>query len=399
MSDPSILNSRQILLGIGGGVAAYRMAETARLLMAHGANVRCVMTASAQKFISPLTFEALTGNAVHTELFALTEQKNMGHISLIRQADLLLVGPCTANLLAKFKHGIADDLLTTLFMAQSQTPVLLAPAMNPAMWSSAATCSNISTLLQRGIHIVGPDQGVMACGEQGQGRLSQPEDMVLAVERLLTPQLLVDQHWVINAGPTTEPWDAVRLLTNRASGRLGAIMARQAAMMGAKVTLIAGPGTPDVPSLVHRIDVGPASAMLQACQQAAKGADVFVATAAVSDYAFAEQHQQKLKRQNRTSLTVNLRENPDIVAAIARMEARPTCVVAFAAESEHHQQYAREKLAKKGVDAIVANDISNMGEDDASGYWLTENSHHPLPASSKTVFSQKIISHILELMS
>jgi len=387
---------RRVLLGVAGGIAAYRSAETARLLMHHGMDVHVVMTAAAQEFITPLTFEALTGNPVHHQTFAAGE-RTMAHIALVRQSDLLLVAPCTANVMAKFAHGIADDLLTTMYAAKADTPVLLAPAMNPAMWQHPATQRNQQQLQADGVEVVAPQQGGTACGEQGVGRMASPEDLLFAVQSALTPSLLKGQRWVVNAGPTVEPWDAVRVLTNRASGQLGCLIAEQAAMLGAHVTLIAEPRVRAIHPSITRIYTSDTASMMQACVAAAAGCDVFIATAAVSDYRFADQHSHKLKRQGADRLEIALLNNPDVVAHIAAMPARPRLVVAFAAESDDHCTHARGKLEKKGVDAIIANDVSRMGEASAGGWWLSQAQCLVIPTADKSTFARHIISHILEL--
>lgn len=414
------LSGKRILIGIGGGIAVYRVAELARLLKKSGAQVRCVMTKSACEFVSPLTFEALTGNEVHTELFALTKSRDnsagepnwtdagrrnagrgkdaehqMGHIQLARWADAVIIAPATSNLIARITHGIADDLLTTILQVCDK-PVLLAPAMNSSMWESAATQHNIGVLEHCGIHIVGPETGELACGESGSGRLSEPDTIFSALLPLLTTQSLKGQHWVINAGPTAEAWDDVRLLSNRASGKLGAMLADLAVNKGAEVSLIAGPGTPATHPNIKRIDVESADQMLAACKNEAEGSDIFIATAAVSDFRFDETFQGKLKRSDTTSLSVSMIANPDIVAEIAGMDNRPDRVIAFAAEAEGHVEHARGKLAKKGVDAIVANDIRNMGSDKANGWWVTESRAEAINTDSKSDFAQAIINHIME---
>jgi len=368
-----MLKGKRILLAVSGGIAAYRSAELARLLIKQGAEVRCVMTNGACEFITPLTLEALTGQQVHTELFDLTTEREMGHIRLARWADVLVVAPATADIMARFAHGICDNLLSTLFQAR-RGPVLLAPAMNTVMWEASATQRNLKTLQDDGVHIVGPAAGDLACGETGSGRMSEPLDIVAAVYALLLDQGLAGQHWVINAGPTREAWDDVRTLSNRASGLLGSLIAEEAAMRGAVVQLIAGPGTPATPGVAQRRDVESAEDMLAACARAAVGADVFIASAAVSDYRFAEPYNGKLKRAVENAgnvLTVQLEENADIVAYIAAMDGRPEKVVAFAAEATDHLEHARAKLRAKGVDAIFANDISRMGETRGGGWWLT----------------------------
>jgi phosphopantothenoylcysteine decarboxylase/phosphopantothenate--cysteine ligase len=391
-----LLKDKHILLGIGGGIAVYRAAELARLLMREGATVRCVMTKAAREFVTPLTFEALTGEQVHTELFDLTSEREMGHIKLARWADAVIIAPATANLLARFAHGIADDLLTTLFQV-CEAPLLIAPAMNGSMWGSDATQRNVAMLASDRIHWIGPDEGDLACGESGPGRLAAPESILDALLPLVYPKPLAGQRWVINAGPTVEGWDAVRTLSNRASGSLGAHLARRAALLGANVTLIAGPGTPATPELIERIAVDSAAEMLSASQKHAAGADLFIATAAVSDYRFAEQLPGKLKRQGQDSLSVELIQNPDIVADIAAMKERPGLVIAFAAETDDHIEAARSKLVRKGVDAIIANDAANMGSDRAAGSWIDPVATRDIPACPKQQFAAIIIDHIMEL--
>ncbi len=387
------LQGKHILLGVGGGIAVYRAVELMRLLMKQGADVQVVMTKSAQEFVTPLTFEALSGNKVHTDLFDLTEQHGMGHIQLVRWADMVVVAPATANLITKIARGIAEDLLTTLLLA-SEVPVLVAPAMNVSMWGSAGNQANIKLLQERGFYMVEPAAGALACGEVGAGRLAEPSDIVQAVLPMLTEQSLKGRTWVINAGPTWEAWDAVRILTNRATGALGAKLADAAAIRGAKVILIAGKGTPNTRNDVQRIDVESTAEMLDVCLQYAQGADVFVGTAAVSDYRFSETKAGKLKRQGSSSIQVELVENPDIIQAVAAMDKRPHKVLAFAAESENHIQFAKDKLKRKGVDAIVANDVSNMGAKHASGYYVTANDVVELEAQDKTNFVANLIQHI-----
>jgi len=390
------LKNKKVLLGVGGGIAAYRAAELARLLIKRGAEVRCVMTKSACEFVTPLTFEALTGDLVHTELFDLTSEREMGHIRLARWADAIVIAPATANLITKLAYGIADDLLTTI-MQVNDKPVLIAPAMNHSMWESSATEQNVKTLRLRGLHFSGPASGELACGESGAGRLNEPETISDDLLPLLCAQKLAGQHWVINAGPTWEQWDSVRILTNRATGTLGNKLADSASAYGAKVTLIAGPGTPAGSHRVERITIESAADMLEACQQQAKGSDVFIATAAVSDFAFKKQSKEKLKRGDTASLSVELINNPDIVATIAGMDGRPKQVIAFAAESSDHAKQAHDKLTRKGVDAIFANDVSNMGSDGASGWWISPSANKEIEAMPKEVLAQNIIELIMEL--
>lgn len=389
-----MFSGKHILIGIGGGIAVYRVAELARLLIKQGATVRCVMTSAACEFVTPMTFEALTGETVHTELFDLTDEREMGHIQLARWADILLVAPATANLLAKFNHGICDNLLTTLFQV-CENPVLIAPAMNVSMWESAATQRNVTALKAQGIHFAGPEPGQLACGEEGPGRMSEPEMLMEAMRPLLQPQRLSGQRWLINTGPTWESWDHVRILSNRASGKLGASMADAAAALGAETILVAGPGTPSTSTLVQRHNTGSAQEMLTACEREASSTDVFVATAAVSDYRFSEPEEGKLKQKHKARITVTLDANDDIVAHIAALPNRPRKIIAFAAEHSNHIEHARNKLRTKGADAIFANDISDMGRNDAAGWWVTINQEEQLSRMSKQQLAVRIIEQIM----
>jgi len=393
-----MLQGKRILLGVGGGIAVYRAVELMRLLMKQGAEVQVVMTSSAKAFVAPLTFEALSGQKVHHDLFDLTQEHGMGHIQLARWADAIVVAPATASLIAKLTHGVADDLLTTMLLA-NEKPVLLAPAMNVAMWNNPTTQNNVASLVQQGWVVVEPGEGELACGEVGAGRLAELEDIEQALLPLVTEQVLEGQHWVINAGPTVESWDAVRTMSNRASGTLGACLAKVAAAKGAKVTLIAGVGTPKTNPCVQRIDVESGQDMLQACQQYAKDSDVFIGTAAVSDFRFATPIHEKMKREGVQSMQVELVANPDIVHLIANMQNRPKKVIAFAAESSNHLAHAKKKLVNKGVDAIVANDLSHMASDTASGCWIRHKHEMDMAAMPKPMFAEVLIQHIVDDLS
>ncbi|MDQ6959630.1 MAG: bifunctional phosphopantothenoylcysteine decarboxylase/phosphopantothenate--cysteine ligase CoaBC [Mariprofundaceae bacterium] len=391
-----MFSGKHILIGMGGGIAVYRVAELVRLLIKQGANVRCVMTPAACKFVTPLTFEALTGETAHTELFNLTAEREMGHIQLARWADVLLVAPATADLIARFSHGICDHLLTTLFQV-CEAPLLITPAMNVSMWKSAATQQNVAALKERGVHFIGPEPGQLACGEEGPGRMSEPETIVEAMHPLLQPQHLSGQRWLINAGPTWESWDDVRILTNGASGKLGACLANRAAAFGAEVTLVAGPGTPPTSTFVRRCNVVSAQEMLAACEMEAGHTDVFAATAAVSDYRFSEHVSGKLKRKHAAGITVTLDANVDIVAHIAGLPNRPRKIIAFAAEHRDPIEQARNKLREKKVDAIFANDISGMGKDNAAGWWLASDHEKQASSMSKQHLATWLIEQIMEM--
>ncbi|MCF7821763.1 MAG: bifunctional phosphopantothenoylcysteine decarboxylase/phosphopantothenate--cysteine ligase CoaBC [Mariprofundaceae bacterium] len=391
-----MLTGKHILIGIGGGIAVYRVAELVRLLIRQGAEVRCVMTRSACEFVTPLTFEALTGEEVHTELFDLAGERTMGHIQLARWADAVVIAPATANLITKLAYGIADDLLTTI-MQVNDNPVLIVPAMNHSMWNSSATQENVEKLKFRGICFSGPEHGELACGEEGPGRLSEPETIIERLLPLISEQNLAGQRWVINAGPTWESWDSVRLLTSRATGTLGSCLAAIASAHGADVTFVAGPGTPETPDSIHRINVESAGEMLTGCREAAKGADLFIASAAVSDFRFSKLITEKLKRGDIEQLQIELTANPDIVATIASPGERPRHVIAFAAESSNHVEHARKKLDRKGVDAIFANDTGNMGSASASGWWITPDQIEQIDPLPKEKIAEKIIEKIMEL--
>lgn len=392
-----MLTGKRILIGIGGGIAVYRVAELVRLLMKQGAVVRCVMTRAAQQFVSPMTFEALSGEQVYTELFDLTQEREMGHIQLARWADVMLVAPATADLLTKSAHGIAEDLLGTILQAR-RGPVLMAPAMNSAMWESAATQRNIDTLRQRGVLFVGPEAGELACGEEGMGRLSEPDTLLEAVYHAACPKTLAGQRWLINAGPTFEHWDRVRYLGNGASGRLGFCIARVAAARGASVDLVAGPNTPATPYGVNRHDVCSAADMLERCTALAEGRDLFIATAAVGDFRFAEPQTDKLKRGDTERMTVKLIANPDVVAQVATLPQRPKRIVAFAAECEKHVEHARRKLQSKGVDAIVANDAGQMGRETGGGWWVREANTTELETMPKWRLAERLVELATEMM-
>ncbi|MDQ6951595.1 MAG: bifunctional phosphopantothenoylcysteine decarboxylase/phosphopantothenate--cysteine ligase CoaBC [Mariprofundales bacterium] len=403
MRDRLSLQGRHILLGISGGIACYRSAELVRLLRASGATVRCVMTRSACEFVTPLTFESLSGEEVFTELFSLHEH-TMGHITLARWADLLLIAPATAQLLSKLAHGVADDLLSTLALACS-VPMIVAPAMNPTMWQAPpprqnATQRNVTTLRANGVVIAEPDTGDLACGEVGTGRMRQPPQLLDDVRRLLAKAPLAGQRWVITTGPTWESWDDVRLLTSRASGRLGAEIARIVSLLGAETVVIAGPGVPDIAE-VQRINVESAKEMERAALAHAAGADCFVSAAAVADYRPSAAINGKLKRAEMERCSLPLTQNPDIVAKVAAMAARPRQVIAFAAEDlttgeSHAFTEGWRKLQAKGVDGLVLNSIRNMQQSRAGGWWLQPGAEpQPLMECEKSVLAAVIVERIV----
>ncbi|WP_116367862.1 bifunctional phosphopantothenoylcysteine decarboxylase/phosphopantothenate--cysteine ligase CoaBC [Parahaliea mediterranea] len=352
------LFNRNVVLGISGGIAAYKSAELVRQLKTLGATVRVVMTRGAQEFITPLTLQALSGNPVHTELLDSEAELGMGHIELARWADLLLIAPATADLLARLASGRADDLLTTLALA-TPAPLMLAPAMNQQMWRDPATLANADTLRQRGAYLVGPAAGEQACGDIGPGRMEEPHLIAEHAAALFTTTALAGKRVVITAGPTREALDPVRYLSNHSSGKMGYALARAAVEAGAQTTLISGPVSLATPDHVERVDVTSARDMLAACQARSASCDIFIACAAVADYRPAEAQEQKIKKGGEHS-SLALVRNPDIVATIASGSPRPF-TVGFAAETRDVLSYARDKLARKNLDMIIANDVAAEG--------------------------------------
>ncbi len=352
------LSQKHIIVGISGGIAAYKSAELVRRLRDLGAQVHVVMTHGAREFITPLTLQALSGNPVHVDLLDPNAEAAMGHIELARWADLVLVAPCTADLMSRLVQGAANDLLTTLILA-TDAPVALAPAMNQAMWADPATQANAETLSQRGFKLLGPGSGVQACGDIGLGRMLEPELLAQNTADLFAHQALTGKHLVITAGPTREDIDPVRYITNHSSGKMGFCLAEAAAEAGARVTLISGPVHLATPDRVQRVNVNSAADMLAACE-AAMPCDIFIGAAAVADYRpeIIAEHKLKKDPSSIDGMTLSLIRNPDILATIANRADRPFSV-GFAAETQNLLEYAAGKLRDKNLDLIVANDVSN----------------------------------------
>jgi len=365
------LFNRNVVLGVSGGIAAYKSAEIVRQLQELGADVRVIMTRGALEFITPLTLQALSGNPVHTDLLDAEAEQGMGHIELARWADLLLIAPATADLIARLSAGRADDLLTTVALA-TPAPLLLAPAMNQQMWRDRATAENVDKLRGHGVLLVGPAEGQQACGDTGPGRMEEPQRIAAAAAALFESGLLAGRRVVVTAGPTREALDPVRYISNHSSGKMGYALARAAADAGAETTLVSGPVDLDVPDQVHRVQVTSAREMLEQCL-ALLPCDVFIACAAVADYRPAEVQPEKIKK-DAEQMTLTLVRNPDILAAIAAGEP-PPFTVGFAAETNDVEAHARDKLARKGLDMIVANDVSdpeigfNSDENAATVLW------------------------------
>nr|WP_041364498.1 bifunctional phosphopantothenoylcysteine decarboxylase/phosphopantothenate--cysteine ligase CoaBC [Methylomonas methanica] len=344
--------NKRILLGVCGGIAAYKSVELVRLLRKQNCQVRVVMTKSAQQFVTPLTFQALSGNTVHTELFDASQEQAMGHIHLARWADMFLIAPASANTLAKMAHGLADDLLSTLYLA-SDCPVYVAPAMNQAMWHKKITQNNIQTLKQHGVTVIGPDSGVQACGEQGFGRMKEPGHICADLFSHTRPQSMRGLKLLISAGPTREPLDPVRYITNRSSGKMGYAIAEAAQQAGADVTLVSGPVNIPVPDNIHVVKVETAQQMFDAVMNQAHRCDIYIGAAAVADYRPAQIQDHKIKKQHADNI-IELTQNPDIIASVAGLPKKPF-VVGFAAETDDLANYASQKLHSKNLDMIAAN--------------------------------------------
>ena len=396
----------RIALGVTGGVAAYKAAELVRRLQQEKLDVQVVMTRGAQEFITPLTFAALTGQKVITEMFSAAGaapanvESAIEHIAVAQRIDLLLVAPATADILGKFAHGIADDFLTTLHLA-TKAPVIVAPAMNVNMWEHAATLGNLATLRARGVHIVNPDEGYLACGMVGSGRLAATESIVEKVREVLGLRCdLAGQTVLITAGPTCEDLDPVRYLTNRSSGKMGYSLADAANRRGASVILVSGPTDLKAPDGVDWVPVRSTEEMRNAVRERAREANIIIMAAAVADYRPAAAHEQKLKR-GEGSLTLQLEPTPDILAEIGR-EKGDRILVGFAAETERVAENAKNKLARKGADIIVANDVTQEGagfdiDTNIVTLYLRDGREIPLPKMSKFEVANRILDQVLSL--
>ena len=389
------LSNKRIVLGVTGGIAAYKSAELIRLLAKLGAEVRVVMTKAACEFITPLTLQALSHNPVHLDLLDTKAEAAMGHIELARWADAVLVAPATADFIARLTAGQADDLLTTLCLATS-APICLAPAMNQGMWRDSVTQQNCEELLERNIKLFGPGDGSQACGDIGPGRMLDPELIVESTAGLFACDILSGLNVLITAGGTREDIDPVRYISNHSSGKMGYALARAAVEAGAKVTIISGPVNLDTPERVTRVDVISARDMHQAVHEHIEGADIFIGCAAVSDYRPAEVATEKIKKDTengRETLELKLIRNPDIIASVTGLDA-PPFVVGFAAETHNVLGYAADKMRRKKMDLIVANDVADgdigFSSDNNEVTIIGEGIEEPLPKASKTVIAHKL---------
>ena len=395
------LSNRRILLIVGGGIAAYKALDLTRRLRERGAAVRAVLTKAGEQFVTPLSLSALTEDKVYTELFDLTDEAEMGHIQLSRSADLIVVAPATADLMAKMANGLCGDLASTLLLA-TDTDVLIAPAMNVRMWEHPATKANLATLTSRGVRVVGPNEGAMACGEYGYGRMAEPLEIVAAAEAYFAERSgpLAGRQAIVTSGPTHEPIDPVRYIANRSSGKQGHAIARALAALGAEVTLVSGPTREPDPAGVKTVPIESARDMLDACE-AALPADIVVCAAAVADWRVATAADQKMKKEAGGLPTLQLAENPDILKTLSqKTEGRPALVVGFAAETENVAAYATAKRARKGCDWILANDVSpatgTFGGDSNTIHLVTADGSEDWPAMTKTEVGKRLAARIAE---
>ena len=392
----SSLTNKHVLLGVSGGIAAYKSAELIRRLKDQGADVRVVMTPAAQEFITPLTLQALSGNPVYTELLDPEAEAGMGHIELARWADVFFIAPCTADLIARLTLGQGNDLLTTVALA-CQAPLAIAPAMNQAMWSHAATQDNLALLIKRGAKVFGPDSGSQACGDTGLGRMSEPEALAAQLADCFSSGLLSGLKIMITAGPTREAIDPVRYISNHSSGKMGYALAQACAEAGARTRLISGPTQLDCPAGVERIDVISAQDMLEAALGC--DADIFIGAAAVADYRPEHIANQKIKKQDAEAKTMALTliQNPDIIASVAARNQRPF-MVGFAAETQNLVSYARNKLEKKNLDLVIANDVSQtdigFNSDNNAVTLVSATGEEYLEPRSKYQLAQELVRRI-----
>ncbi|MGY5451322.1 bifunctional phosphopantothenoylcysteine decarboxylase/phosphopantothenate--cysteine ligase CoaBC [Agarivorans sp. MS3-6] len=394
-----MLTGKKILLAISGGIAAYKMPELVRRLKDHGAEVKVVMTEHATSFITPLTLQAVSGEPVGLKVVDPTQEGSMGHIAYAKWPDLVLLAPATANAIAKFCHGISDDLVSTLLQATG-APVAVAPAMNQQMYLAAATQANLAVLKQRSVPIWGPAQGEQACGDVGPGRMLEPAQLLANIQQHFSdarqPPLLAGKHVVITAGPTREAIDPVRYISNHSSGKMGFALAQAAKQLGAKVSIISGPVNLTTPAGINKIAVTSAQQMLDASLAEVANCDIFIACAAVADYRVASVAEQKIKKTDESDdMQLRLVKNPDIVATIAGLNNKPF-TVGFAAETQNLDNYAQDKMARKNLDMIAANDVSkpdqgfNSEQNALKVFWPT--GHQQLDLADKADLAQQLLA-------
>ena len=395
------LTGREIVLGVTGGIAAYKSAELVSRLRHSGANVHVIMTRNATEFVSPLTFQTLSANQVVTDTFQAPEYWNVEHVALAKLAEIFVIAPATANIMAKMAAGIADDMLSTTVLA-TKAPVLLAPAMNTGMWTAAATQANLRTLKERGIRFIGPDSGILACGDEGAGRMSEPEAIAEAIGAILNrKQDLAGLKVLVTAGATRERLDPVRFITNDSSGKMGFAIAEAARDRGAEVTVVHGNVTAALPEKVRRISIESANDLLDVMMKEAPAQDIIIQAAAVCDYRFAEQKAVKIKKTEGSGLTLTMVENPDVSRAVGGIKKKGQTLVGFAAETDHVLQNAEEKLKKKNLDMIVANDVTAPGAgfnvDTNIATLITLEGQEAQPMQTKRQLADVILDRILAI--
>lgn len=394
-----MLKDKKILIGITGGIAAYKTIELIRLLKTAGAEVRVAMTPAAEAFVTPLTLQAISGNAVSTSLLDSQAELAMGHIELAKWADLVVIAPATADFIARLRIGMGNDLLSTICLATA-SPILLAPAMNQQMYKRSIVQENLQSLIEQGVSIIGPNAGFQACGDIGKGRMSEPSEIFQAIEDHFTQsQDLADLSVVITAGPTREAIDPVRYISNHSSGKMGFAIAEAFAKRGAKVTLIAGPVNLATPQNVSRIDVISAQQMAEQAVSLAQKNAIFIGCAAVADYRVEQIAEQKIKKTgDNDELTLKLVKNPDIIATVAHLAQNRPFVVGFAAETQNVADYAKDKLQRKNLDLICANDVSGgqvFGQDQNSLHLFWQNGEKILPLADKGKLAEGLVAEIV----
>lgn len=395
------LTGREIVLGVTGGIAAYKSAEVVSRLRHLGANVHVIMTQNATEFVSPLTFQTLSANQVVTDTFHAPEYWNVEHVALAKRAEIFVIAPATANIMAKMACGIADDMLSTTVLA-TKAPVLLAPAMNTGMWTAAATQANLKTLQERGVQFVGPDSGILACGDEGAGRMSEPETIVNAIcERLNTKNDLKGLKVLVTAGATRERLDPVRYMTNDSSGKMGFAIAEAARTRGAEVTAVYGNVTAAVPAGIRRIQIESAQELYDVMMNEAPEQDIIIQAAAVCDYRFEKTAKNKIKKAEGEALTLTLAENPDVAKAVGAIKKKDQTLVGFAAETDNVKKNAADKLKKKNLDMIVANDVTLPGAgfnvDTNIATLITKDGTEEQPIMTKRELAYKILDKIISM--
>ena len=395
------LTGREIVLGVTGGIAAYKSAEVVSRLRHLGANVHVIMTQNATEFVSPLTFQTLSANQVVTDTFQAPEYWNVEHVALAKRAEIFVIAPATANIMAKMACGIADDMLSTTVLA-TKAPVLLAPAMNTGMWTAAATQANLKTLQERGVQFVGPDSGILACGDEGAGRMSEPETIVNAIcERLNTKNDLKGLKVLVTAGATRERLDPVRYMTNDSSGKMGFAIAEAARTRGAEVTAVYGNVTAAVPAGIRRIQIESAQELYDVMMNEAPEQDIIIQAAAVCDYRFEKTAKNKIKKAEGEALTLTLAENPDVAKAVGAIKKKGQTLVGFAAETDNVKKNAADKLKKKNLDMIVANDVTLPGAgfnvDTNIATLITKDGTEEQPMMTKRELADKILDRIISM--